>query len=405
MNGRFYISDSMKLKILEENGNDEEEILDENEFEDEDTEEDFDSEEEEDEEEEEKKPLRIHIFEILKDVIIAFIIVMIIIGGIYLYTGNWPPVVVVESKSMQISDTESFLGVIDTGDLVLVKSIESENDVISYIEGKRVGHETYSAYGDVLIYNKNGYEDITPVIHRAIIWLELNETTQNSFDAEELKHHKFGEDGVWYVKRNIGGVIENRWYDLHDHTLVLLDIGHKHVDLHINIQNIFGNFNERQVDPHGGFITLGDNNRNGYDQKTLRDEHDDFGRLLGPNQGNVVEPIEADWIVGKARGELPWFGLIKLWFQDSTITERAPENSFTMLYISIILIFAIPISIDVILMLYENKKAREKEEKEKEEGEEDEDEEEPPPDGENEPPSETNEGEPESPPPSPPPPP
>lgn len=373
----------MLLDILKvEGGEEEEDILEDDEFED-DIEED--ETEEEDIEEEEGKPLRMAALEILKDVIIAFIIVMIIIGGIYIYTGNWPPVVVVESKSMQHSDTESFLGVIDTGDLVLVKRIESESDVIPYMEGKRVGHETYSGYGDVLIYNKNGYKDITPVIHRAIIRLELNETTNNSFDIPELKHHNFGLVEEWYVTTG-GSAIVNRWYDLHDHILVLKDIGHEHVDLQITLGSLFSNFERRGIEPHGGFITLGDNNGNAYDQKILKDEHDRFGTFLGPNRGEVVEPIQAEWVVGKARGELPWFGLIKLYFQDSTITERAPDNSWTMLWVSIILIFAIPICIDVFLLLYERKKEKkeeeakkEKEESEEEEEAEDEIEEEPPP--------------------------
>ena len=135
---------------------------------------------------------------LIKYAILCFAIFIIFIGSIFIYTGNWPSMVVVESDSMQHSDDEAFLGVMDTGDMVLVKSIEDEDDVVSYMKGKRIGHETYGEYGDVVIYRKNGYKDTTPVIHRAIIWLEYN-VTSNSFDIPELKNHDAGDDEGWYV--------------------------------------------------------------------------------------------------------------------------------------------------------------------------------------------------------------
>jgi signal peptidase len=305
--------------------------------------------EEEIAEKKEKRPFFSALWDLAKDVIIALIIVIIIISSIYIYTGNWPPVVVVESDSMQHSDDESFLGVIDTGDLVLVKSIESEKDVVTYMKGKRIGHETYSEYGDVLIYRKNGYTDSTPVIHRALIWLEYNETS-NSFDAPELKHHDTPEE--WQI---LGG--ENRWYNISG-VLLLKDIGHDHEDVRIDLNNIFNIYSIQGVEPHSGFVTLGDHNLGNYDQNMLPDDH-----------GGRVRPVRSDWIVGKGRGELPWFGLIKLWFSEETKAqaEGAPSNSWTMLFVTLVLIIAIPIAIDIILILYERKRGKAEEEKEAEE--------------------------------------
>ncbi|UCG70387.1 MAG: S26 family signal peptidase [Thermoplasmata archaeon] len=303
---------------------------------------------------EEKKEKRLFLstlWDLAKDVIIALIIVIIIISSIYIYTGNWPPVVVVESDSMQHSDDESFLGVIDTGDLVLVKSIESEKDVITYMKGKRIDHETYSEYGDVLIYRKNGYSDTTPVIHRALIWLEYNETS-NSFDVPELKHHETPDE--WEV---LGGA--NRWYNITG-ILLLKDIGYDNEDVRIDLNNIFNTYAIQGVEPHSGFVTLGDHNLGNYDQNMLPDDH-----------GARVRPVRPDWVVGKGRGELPWFGLIKLWFSEETRDEAegAPSNSWTMLFITLVLIIAVPIAIDILLILYERKKAKREEEKEAEEKE------------------------------------
>ena len=312
-----------------------------------------------DEEEVEIKPPKStfsKVWDTVKDFVIAFVIVVIIIAAIFIYTGNWPPVVVIESSSMQHSDDESFLGVIDTGDMVLVKSIESSSDVTSYMKGKRTGYETYSEYGDVLIYQKNGYDDITPVIHRALIWVEFNRTTGNSYDVPELEHH---EDG-WTVQ---GG--PQRWYNLTG-TLVLHKIGYDEQEISINLGSILNNFFSYSLTPHSGFITLGDHNRGNIDQHTLTDEHNINGELVGGFGGLRVRPIKAQWVIGQARGELPWFGLIKLYFQDSEITQRAPENSFTMLWVSIILIFAVPISIDIVIILWERQKEKEEAKKEEE---------------------------------------
>jgi signal peptidase len=174
--------------------------------------------------------------------------------------------------------------------------------------------------------------------------VEFNKTTGNSFDIPELQHHKVGLEGDWYM---VGSPTDDRWYNLRG-TLVLRKIGYDEMDVSINLNNIILNYNNNpEIEPHSGFITLGDHNGANHDQNMLRDGH-----------GGVVRPITPDWVVGKARGELPWFGLIKLYFQDNTITERAPANSWTMLWITLILIFAIPISIDIILIILERRKEK-----------------------------------------------
>jgi len=48
--------------------------------------------------------------------LLAVVLVLVIIfSGLYFYTGNWPPAVIVESKSMQHGNNFVF-GVINTGD-------------------------------------------------------------------------------------------------------------------------------------------------------------------------------------------------------------------------------------------------------------------------------------------------
>jgi signal peptidase len=292
-----------------------------------------------------------------KDIPIAILILVIIIGSLYGYTQNWPPMVVVESRSMMHAE-DSDIGVIDTGDLVLVKKVNSRSEITSYTEGKDDDYETYGTYGDVIIYRKNGGGD-TPVIHRAVVWIEFNDTTFN--------HN--ATTGYWsggaYDIPELGAYGLTGQYSISDY-------GHDANTLIIDFQIIldnFANITNRNTGlrigfkskPHSGFLTKGDSKDNTMvDQNSLRID----------NSAVFVEPIKVDWIVGKAEGELPWFGLIKLQLSGQITKDNpAPPSSINGLIISLILIIAIPLSLDLIISRFEKKKAER-------EGKEDEDEEE-----------------------------
>src|SRR5439155_756042 len=77
---------------------------------------------------------------LVRDLLVAGIIVVIVLVGIYVYTGVWPPLVVVESQSMQHSGTESHFGVIDTGDMVFQQAAPNRADVVTYLEGRASGY-------------------------------------------------------------------------------------------------------------------------------------------------------------------------------------------------------------------------------------------------------------------------
>ena len=86
-----------------------------------------------------------------RDLLIAVLIVVIIMGLLYAYCRVWPPIVVVESGSMMHSD-DSQIGVIDTGDMVLVQQVDSKDEVVTYLEGEGNNYITYSGFGDVIVY-------------------------------------------------------------------------------------------------------------------------------------------------------------------------------------------------------------------------------------------------------------
>ena len=263
---------------------------------------------------------------LVRDACIAVALVALVLLAMYAYTGQWPPMVVIESNSMMHGvDNHSHVGTIDTGDLVLVQVIDSVSDIETYTEGFVSGHRTYGDYGDVIVYNPDGNEQVTPIIHRAMIFLMVN-ADGDSYRAESLRDL---EAYKWSLSNPT---------DTWDHltgTLYLNDVGWQGTTVAINVGGL-------GVPYRSGFITKGDHN-DGIDQPY--------------RSGN----IELSWVVGKARGEIPWFGLLKLW-STHTLKSEAPDNSVRNLWISVALIVIAPILIDVTMTYRAKRKIAEKKE-------------------------------------------
>ncbi len=275
--------------------------------------------------------LKDEVIPILKDVFIALLILGIILSSLYIYTGRWPPMVVIESPSMSHCEGDppaSRIGVIDTGDIVAVKSIRSRDNIISYVEGRDVGHRSYGQYGDVIIFRPDGSEDKTPVIHRPVLYIEYNETA-DGFDAPSLEHLTYGEE--WESDEEGDGV-----YGLTEN-IIIYDYGHRDVLLEINL----GDLADYR---HDGYITMGDNNI-----RSNKGIHDQSGGMR-----NINEPVKIEWIEGKARGELPWFGSIKLLYISRI--DSVPNNTWRNLVVSIILIIALPMVLEYVIDYYKKYK-------------------------------------------------
>ena len=76
------------------------------------------------------------------------------------------PAVAVESGSM--------LPNIGIGDVVIIQNAQ-QTQIISYTEGVTSGYTSFDEYGDVILYRKYGSTVDTPIIHRAIYWVEEGE--------------------------------------------------------------------------------------------------------------------------------------------------------------------------------------------------------------------------------------
>ena len=261
----------------------------------------------------------------LRDAGVALLFVILVLLAMFAYTGLWPPLVVVESNSMMHGeDNLSHIGTIDTGDLVLVKKVDRVTDVETYVDGLSSGHKTYGVYGDVVIYKRGGSDTTTPIIHRAIIYLEIN------------------ADGQSYRSESLSAAPSDRWstsdatdtWDNLTSTLTITHIGYKDLTVVIDIASMASSH-------RSGFITKGDHNS----------QTDQMYAGGGP--------VDLTWVVGKARGEIPWFGLLKLWSTDS-LGSPAPSNSVTDLWIALGVIIAAPIAIDISMTIIERRKIAKK---------------------------------------------
>lgn len=278
----------------------------------------------------------------LRDAGIALAVVICILVGMYAYTGLWPPLVVVESDSMMHSESNtSHIGIIDTGDLVLVKKVDNPSDIVTYIDGYVSGHKTYGDYGDVIVYKKGGDDSLTPVIHRAMIYLEAN-SDGASYRSPSLQDAQ----GKWEAANS-----SDTWDHLTS-MLTIFHVGYRDQSVVIDIGSMIQTFSRAGQSIQSGFITKGDHNN----------QIDQVGGL-------GFRPVDFSWIVGKARGEIPWFGLLKLWFTH-TLGSTAPDNSVRNLWISLALIVIAPVLVDIVLTYREKRNiAKKREEQEKAEKE------------------------------------
>jgi signal peptidase len=263
---------------------------------------------------------------ILRDVAISGAIVGGILLALYLFSGVWPPMVVIESSSMMHGD-DSQLGVIDTGDLTLVQKVSERGDIVTYVEATcrtdpHYGLREYGDYGNVIVYRKNGRAE-TPVIHRAIAWVEYNASASDP--SRRLFRGDLPDIGVYNVSEYYVNVTSYR----PENYL-------KQERLYIQISAIFA-ATTTSTTPHSGFFTKGDHNIPYVDQWVLY------------LQGGVrVEPVKLEWIVGKAQGELPWFGLFKLWITGHD-SRAFPKSSVQDLVITVIILVVVPILIDYLV--------------------------------------------------------
>lgn len=118
--------------------------------------------------------------------------VVVIVGGIAMFlfiaTGTWPPMVAVESGSMEPNMERGDLIVMVDTDRFVGDGAHESTGVVTHRLGQESGYETFGKPGDVIVYQAGGDSNSTHVIHRAMFWVDEGENWVNSekVDAEDL---------------------------------------------------------------------------------------------------------------------------------------------------------------------------------------------------------------------------
>jgi signal peptidase len=103
---------------------------------------------------------------LLRDFLFVLIVVVIFSSISYIAMGRFSPMVAVESGSM--------IPHIQIGDIIFIESAD-RTKIITYNEGKETGYSTFNEYGDVILYKKLGKESETPIIHRAMYYVNTGD--------------------------------------------------------------------------------------------------------------------------------------------------------------------------------------------------------------------------------------
>lgn len=202
----------------------------------------------------------------LRDVLTSVAIVLAI--GLLLFTisGVWPPMVAVESGSMEPNmERGDLVFIVDNGRFVpdgAVNTPDGSTGVVPADVAAERDRTTFDRPGDVIVFQPNGNAGQTPIIHRAILWVDGGE---NWYDRAEPGATGGAEDcaALNYCPA-----------------------------------------------PHAGFITKGDN-------KVTNTNYDQASRLSAP--------VRPEWIVGTAELRVPYLGHVRLLFSGVTVSTPGVE--------------------------------------------------------------------------------
>jgi signal peptidase len=269
--------------------------------------------------------------------LLALCVVAVLLASLYGYAMNWPPIYVVESSSMQHGDSDQ-VGLLNAGDLVLAKRVNPPGDVTTYYEGLPTGYTTYGEYGDVILYNPDGLTGGTPIIHRAITWVVWNQDGTYSLPDLVGLPCGFNANALYQVQTPTGclGSATTQVTG----TLNLYNIGWASAKVSLQLQ---------AGGSHSGFLTMGDNN--------VADG------IATPDQPALSEYVEPGWVIGVARGMLPWFGSIKLLLTGDA--SYVPPQSWEYMALTLIAIVLVAFGIHYALRsagIEDERRKREEEE-------------------------------------------
>ncbi len=187
---------------------------------------------------------------------------------LFAVSGVWPPLVAVESGSMEPHmHKNDLVFIVDEHRYAPGGAIDGTGVVTHQQAMRNEGYWSFGDYGNVIVYQPYGSDRRTPIIHRAMFYVEDGE---NWYDRAN-KSYLDGADSCGEIANNACPA------------------------------------------PYAGFITKGDN-------QVTNDHYDQIG-----GQSNIVRP---EWIQGKAKVRIPFLGWVRLQFAQlaSVTASSAPAT-------------------------------------------------------------------------------
>lgn len=125
--------------------------------------------------------------QIIRDFVLSALVVALLAATLYGVSGVWPPMVAVESGSMEPNMVRGDLIIVLGPDRFVPDQATPGTGVVSHATGKETNYAQFGDYGDVIIYHPNGANS-TPVIHRAHFWVEKDENWVQRADPRALRY-------------------------------------------------------------------------------------------------------------------------------------------------------------------------------------------------------------------------
>jgi len=120
----------------------------------------------------------------LRDLLSTMAIVALVGLLLFAVSGIWPPLVAVESGSMEPH--------MEKNDLVFIVDENrfagngSVHGVVTYQRGQETGERSFGSYGDVIVFQPDG-ENGVPIIHRARLYVEEDERWVEDANQSHLR--------------------------------------------------------------------------------------------------------------------------------------------------------------------------------------------------------------------------
>jgi signal peptidase len=119
-----------------------------------------------------------------RDVLTSVLAVVLVGAYLFAISGVWPPMVAIESGSMEPNMHVNDLAFVMETDRFQPAQAQGETGVVTAANAS--GYSQFGRQGDVIVFTPNGNGDRTPIIHRAMFWVEEGENWCDRADPNHL---------------------------------------------------------------------------------------------------------------------------------------------------------------------------------------------------------------------------